>query len=176
MPAWRFMDTYVIELPSPKRKLKDKALSVLLLGGMYFVLYFSFTLLWPSAAESHRGLLSNATEAGLAALAWGIWMAAFPANPRSAYKLLVNEDSITSEMEYGRWMNWLAPRWTVRKGEVRTIFDVKGRAGKPGGFGVSSRSRLGARMLGFIYVPNTLPDYEYLRRLAESWRSKEQID
>jgi hypothetical protein len=53
----------------------------------------------------------------------------------------------------------------LRKGMVRSIFRV------PGGIGVSERKQFAARMLGFIVIPNTLPKFEELRTLLESWRA-----
>ncbi len=51
----------------------------------------------------------------------------------------------------------------VRKGMVRSIFRI------PGGIGVSERSQFGARMLGFLVIPNTLPKFNEVRTLLESW-------
>src|ERR1035438_10327378 len=61
---------------------------------------------------------------------------------------------------------WI-PQIVVRKGKVRSIFKIVG------GVGVSERSQFGARMLGFLAIPNTLPKFEEVKALLESWRVSE---
>lgn len=88
------------------------------------------------------------------------------------YKLLVDEKSMTWVMEYTGWMGWYRTRrWTVRRGRVRTIFEIKATPYHSGGVGVSERSMLGIRMLGCVLLLKDLPEYDDLRRLVEGWRS-----
>ena len=60
-----------------------------------------------------------------------------------------------------------------RKDKVRTIFEIKVAPFRPEGIGISEKSEFGARMFGFIYVPKTLPEFDRLKSLAESWRVSE---
>ena len=89
-------------------------------------------------------------------------------------KLHVDDQSITSIMEYTGWMKWYKTSKTVSAGKVRTIRETNGRLGGPGGLGASEQSGWGAWMRGGIYIPRTLPEYERLKALVESWRSPSQ--
>ena len=167
------MDTYFVQLDSPKRSLKHKVAEALLLGGLYFALWLSWSLLWPNPYRRNSGALSIALEGGFVALFWAVSMAFVPRSSKPSYKLLVDEESITGVTEYSGWMKWFVSRKTIRKGEVRNIFEIKGRLGAPSGVGISKRGTWGTRLFGFVYLPKTLPEYEYLKRLMESWRSTE---
>jgi hypothetical protein len=170
------MQTYVVTTDAPKLTHKQKLATVLLSGAIYSILMFCAKWFWPSSAERQQGLASIAIQAGLMGLFFGILMAFFPRR-RSACKLLVDEDSITAVREPFGWMRWLSWRSTVRKGKLRTIFDFKSRYGSHRGIGLSERGRFVARMLGFVvFVPNTLHEYEDIRRLAESWLRKTEAD
>jgi hypothetical protein len=168
------METYVVRLNSQRPTLKQRAISALFFGGFYFILMFGWRFFWPSPAERYFGLLSIVAETGLISLLYGLGMAFWPPK-RPGCKILVDDESITGITEYDGWMKWLAFRRTVSKGKIRTIWEIKGRLGSTGGTGLSERSRLGARMWGFVYLPRSLPEYESLRALAESWRSHEGI-
>lgn len=52
---------------------------------------------------------------------------------------------------------------TVRKGHVRTISERRG------GVLVSERTRFGLFLWGGLWIPKTLPEYEHVRALVESW-------
>src|ERR1700735_4492709 len=60
-------------------------------------------------------------------------------------------------------------RRAVRKGRVRSIFEIKGGKGVLRGVGISERTQFGGRMWGFVFVSTSLPEFESLRQLAESW-------
>jgi hypothetical protein len=170
------MDTYLVRPDSPKPTLKQRAIAVLCFGGIYFILMLGWQFFWPTSTERNRGLLTIAVVTGLVSLTWGLGMAFWPRKLPS-YKLLVDDESITGVTEYTGWMKWLVMRRTISKGKVRTIWEIKGRLGAPSGMGFSDRkSRLGARMWGFVFLPTTLPDYESLRTLAESWRPREETN
>ena len=170
------MDTYVVRLETPRGKLQHKVLAALLFGGTFFVLRFCWSLLSPTSSERGKGLLGLAIEIGVVSLIFGIGMSFFRPRTFPNYKLLVNQDSVTGVTEYTGWMRWLVTRRTVRKGKVRSIFEIHAVPGRPGGIGISERSILGARMWGFVYVPNTLPEYGDLTGLAESWRVAESAN
>jgi len=169
------MDTYIVPLNPWKPTLKQRAVVVLLGGGTFFILMFGWKMLWPSMAERNGGIGSVAIEAGIVSLVWtivtGFWQRKWPNCKLPNYKLLVDDESITAVMEYTGWMKWFVARRTISKGKVRSAWEIKGWLGRPGGMGFSERSKLGARMSGFVYLPATLPEYEYLKRLAESWRT-----
>jgi len=55
-------------------------------------------------------------------------------------------------------------RITVHRGKVRSLFRV------PYGIGVSERSEFGARMLGFIVLPSSMPNFAGLKEELEGWK------
>jgi hypothetical protein len=96
----------------------------------------------------------------------------FPTNG----KLLVEDQSITSVIEYTGWMKWYKIRKTVSAGKIRTIREIDSRLGAPGGLVASERSGWRAWMLGGIYIPKTLPEYKRLKALVHSWREPGPTD
>ena len=119
------MDTYFVNLESPKFNLKQKVLQVFILGGTFFALSFSWKFFWPDATYRNRGLLSIATEAGLVALVWAFLMVFFAPTWSRKYKLLVGDESITAVVEKTGLKKWFNQEKTVRKGEIRTILELK---------------------------------------------------
>jgi hypothetical protein len=168
------MDIYEVKFEPTKIKLRYRTISALCLSGIFFVVWVGLRTIWRSPSDGAKGLLGILVEGGLVSLFWGIAMVFSgpfrPGGPPS-YRLLVDNDSITSVSEYKGLMKWLGTRRTVRKGQVRTIFEIKPRFGATGGVGVSERSKFGARMLGWVFLPRALPEFDYLKELAESWRN-----
>ncbi len=170
------MDAYEVKLDPTKIKLRHRAALALCTSACFFVLWFGWKILWPTPGERTMPLLSLLIESVLVSLIFGIAMAFFELlspRRRPSYKLLVNEDSITGEWQYKGWMKWLVMRRTIRKGKVRTIFEIKPRLGSPGGVGISERTPVGARLWGFVYLSRTMPEYDQLRKLAQSWRNND---
>jgi hypothetical protein len=89
------------------------------------------------------------------------------------YKLLVDKDSITAVIDGTGLGRWCTLHRTIRKGEVRSIFNIAGRFGNQRGIGVSERNRLGARLWGFVFLPESMPEYERLKGVVESWQVPE---
>jgi hypothetical protein len=143
---------------------KRKVLAVLIFGIILFLFMWVCSVLTPARFGLHRGLLSIAFQAGWTSLIYGSLMAFVPGisrRGRAVIEISVENDSISSRIRPG------GMRRTVRRGKIRSIFEIKGRLG---GIGISERSEFGARMLGYVHVPASLPEYEELKRLAESWR------
>jgi len=168
------MEAYVVKFDEYKPNLKQRLLQVLVLSGLYFIIQFSRYSFWPSATERHRGPLSLAVEAAVVSLLWGvsmvsmsIWFGRSRSFPN--YKLLVDDETITAVYEYSSWLKWRVFRRSVYRGNIRTIWEVKARLGQPGGMAISEKSRWCARMFGFVFIPRSLPEYESLKALAESW-------
>jgi hypothetical protein len=169
------MDTYKVRMKSPRVNPKYKIIAVLCFAAFFFLLRFGWIILSPTPSEMSRGLPSVAIEIGILSLFWALAMVFFKSARVPNYKLLVDEESITGVTEYTGWMRWFVKRTTVRKSRVRTIFEIKATAFHPGGLGISERSMLGTRMLGFVFLPKELPEYDGLRRLVEGWRSVESL-
>lgn len=165
-PTGEIMETYEVDLYSRPR-LRDKVLAVACFGGLFAALVFCADFFWRAPDVAQKPLSSIAIWDGLQGLLWGIGMV-FIFSPKTSlkYKLMVDEVSMSGEQATG----WFRIRKAVRKGMIRSIFPVNGRFGASSGVGVSERSRFGARMLGWVFLPNTLPEFERLRTLAENWR------
>ena len=169
------METYVFESGKSQPSLKRQALSVLLFASVYFLVMLAFTFLWPSPYEKQESVYRIALKVVFISVFWGVAMSFVPKKiPRC--KLLVDDQSIISVIEYTGWMKWYKIRKTVAAGKVRTIREINGRLGMPGGLAASERSGLGTWMLGGIYIPKNLPEYEQLRALVESWRAPGSAD
>jgi hypothetical protein len=168
------MDTYEVEMAPFKPKLKGKVIAVLLCAGVFFALRLGMIFLWPSEYEKSGGLGGFVIEIAVVSLGWGLWMVFLTpilgpiwGKRDRKIRFIVDGDSITAEYAY--WPKRTLRR-TVRKGKVRSIFEIKGTSLRPEGIGISEKSKFGARMFGFVYVPRTLPQFEELKRIAESWR------
>lgn len=169
-PFGVLVETYVFELNKPKPSLKQLTLSVLIMAAVYFVLMFAWNYLWPSRYEARESLYLIALKVGLVSLFWGLGMTFWlPKSPKC--KLVVDDQSITSVFEYTGWMKWYKIRKTVSAGKIRTIREINGSFGASGGLAASEQTRLGAWMWGGIYIPKTLPEYERLKALVESWEA-----
>jgi len=160
------METYIVDLCS-RAGLKDRVLAVVSNGGLFAALVFCAHFFWRTPDVARVPLSSIALWSGLQGLLWGIGRV-FIFGPKTSLKckLVVDENSMSGERATG----WIRNRKAVRKGMIRSIFPVNGRFGAPSGVGVSERSRFGAYMLGWVFLPNTLPEFERLRSLAENWR------
>jgi hypothetical protein len=149
---------------------KHRLMSALPFAAILFALRFGWNVLAPSGHGRHWSVVEIVTwSAAVAILSALIPMA----NRVPGYTLLVDDDSVTGVSQYGGLMKWFVSRRTIRPGRVRTIFAVRTTPHHSGGIGVSERSRLGARMWGFVYIPKTLPEFDRLKALVESWRSIE---
>jgi hypothetical protein len=170
------MDTYEVKMKSPRVNPKYKIIAVLCGAALFFLVRFGWYILSPTPSEMSRSLPSVAVEIGLSSLVLALIMVFFKSTRHPNYKLLVDRESITGVTEFTGWMRWLVKRTTVRKGRIRTIFEIKAMAFRPGGgLGISERNRLGARMWGFFFLPKELPEFGDLRRFVEGWRSVESL-
>jgi hypothetical protein len=166
------MDTFEVSMERYRPKLKHKLIEFSLFAAVYFVIRFSWTILWPTHAERTRGLSSLAIEIGIVSLVWALGMIFLTPvwkrlgrDLKPNFQLLVDVDCITAV--YPGWRNRPSRRM-VHKGKIRSIFEIKAAPFGPGAIGISERRQFAARMLGFVYIPETLPEFEKLKRLAES--------
>jgi hypothetical protein len=164
------VDTYEVKMKSPRVNPKSKIIAVLCFAAFLFLIRFGWRFLSPAPGEIRGGLPRVAIETGMSSLLLALGMVFFRSARLPNYKLLVDEESMTWVMKYPGWMRWFVRRWTVRKGRVRTIFEIKATAFHSGGLGISERSMAGTRMFGCVFLPRELPEYDDLRRLAEGWR------
>lgn len=171
------MEIYVVREESSKLKLKQKLIRGLYFAGIYFVPFFCLKLFRPTQHQWSSGLSGIALEALFWSVGMGLCMGFLRPKQLRNYKLLVDYDSMTSITEHKLWERWSETRRTIRKGRVRTILPYKGNFASAGGILVSERSKWKARIwAGWVYIPNTLPEYDDLRLLAESWRMTDPTD
>jgi len=81
---------------------------------------------------------------------------------RRDFNIVVEADSITAV--------YPGSRRTVHKRKIRSIFEIRASSLRPSGIGISEKTEFAARTLGFVFVPDSLPEFDKLKRLAESWR------
>lgn len=167
------VETYFAELDKSKLSLKQWAGLVLLMASIYFVIELALSFFWLSHYGEQESVQRIILKVTFISLFWGVAMTfRLPKTPTC--KILVDDQSITSVMEYTGWMKWYKINRTVSAGKVRTIRETRSRLGWPGGLVASERSGWGAWMRGGIYIPKTLPEYGRLKALVESWRSPSQ--
>ena len=159
-----------LELQGPLVSWRYKAVAALIFAAIFFAIRFGWDFVAP--VEKERGMLSAALKDGLWAMLMGTIMAFLPkiwvsSKPQTSIDFFVDEESISSEFRSHGILKWRLIRRTVRRGKIRSVFQIKGRVG---GIGISERSEFAARMFGYVYVPASLPEFEELKRLAESWR------
>jgi len=166
------MDTYVVTQEPPKMTLKERVSVALSQAVIYTVLMVGWRVFWPIPSEHGMRLGDHAVGGAIGGGAiYGIVMFFWYSRRPSAYNLLVGEDSMTAVYPVMGLSNWCSLRATVHQGKIRTFVNVKSRAGSHRGLYLSDKSKWIGRLTGAtIFIPNTLPEYEDLRRLAESWR------
>jgi hypothetical protein len=169
------MKIYEVKLESPRVNSKLKILAVLFFATLLFLLRFGWSILFPAPGEMSRGLPSLAIGLGILSLLEGLAMVFFSTDPPPRYKLLVDEGSMPWVTEYPGWMRWFVTRKTVRKNRVRNILEIKATPFHSGGLGISERSMLGIQILGCVFLPRDLPQYDDLRRLVEGWRRRTEV-
>jgi hypothetical protein len=164
------VETYVLELGKSKAPLKSQALSVLCFAVVYFSVMLAFNHFWPSPYGAQESVYRIAFKVVFISLFWGVAMSVVQRKIPSG-KLVVNDQSMSFSMEYPEWWKWRKFHKTVSAGKVRSIRETNGRFGGPGGLVASERTGFSAWMYGGIFIPQTLPQYERLKTLVESWRA-----
>jgi hypothetical protein len=171
------MDTYEVRIEPLQPKIRHRVLGgfivLLMFAGCFFLVRFSLSILFPTAAVRHRGLDRFASEMAVSSIVWAFGMLVIfsrtwnkpSRNKRRDFNIVIGADSIAAV--------YPESRRTVHKGKIRSIFDVRASSLRPGGIGISEKTEFMARMLGFVFVPNTLPEFDKLKRLAESWRESQ---
>ena len=127
--------------------------------------YFLLDWFWPFSHQT-RSFAGSATKA----LAWSAFMCVFmvfrTSSNRVPCSVTVDGDSIIGKASGGFRK--------VHRGQIKTIVDWKTNLLRDGGLMVSDRGRFGTFMWGGgLWIPRTLPEYEYLKSVAEMWKAQE---
>jgi hypothetical protein len=158
------MQTYHVSCEIAGFSRKRKLLRGLLVAGLYVVLNMAFSLLWPSWMSS-RNVSGEFVEAVLGGVIFAFLFVALMKRNLD-YKVVVSDDCITAvHPKYKR---------SVRKSEVKTVAESDGNILAAPSLRISKYGRLGTWFLGGIWIPRALPEYEYLRNLALSWKGRLQ--
>lgn len=164
------MEPQILEF-EPKHR-KQRILSALVQAAIWTFLMFIWQYLTHRSKSNSSSLLSLAFSTIVGGMIFGslIYILPFGNLTRGIRKhparfgIRVESDQIALLYKDSEGAAWL-PRMIIHKGKVRSIFRI------PGGIGVSERNQLSARMLGFVVIPYSLPRFEELSALLESWKS-----
>ena len=123
-------------------------------------------ILWHTHSGEHLKLGSfvEAVIGGvIVALLTELWEVArdFP------YTLVVSDDCIR--------VVYPSREKSFRKDEIKLITETEGNAFRVAGLKISKYGRFGTRIWGCILIPKALPEYEFVRSLALSWRPTTSI-
>jgi hypothetical protein len=131
-------------------------MKVLKMAALYAPIYLAVGWLWPSlhGRDGLTWLIVNACFQGL--LVAGIWVWLLRRSLRR-YEISVDDEEIRVKF-------FMSIR-SIHRGKIRTLLERKE------GLLISGRNRIGTFLWGGIWVPRQLPEYEELKRLAESWKT-----
>ena len=82
----------------------------------------------------------------------------------ASYQIVVEDDQISTRNYASQ--SWMLSK-AIHRGEIRTVIENEH------GLLISKHDRFGTRMWGGIWIPNRLPDYEYLKRMITEWRGQD---
>ncbi len=155
----------VYSVPTDDQKTyRLRSLAGVLIGfAILSVSYFLLDWLWPSSRPA-RSVARSATTALIFSSVMIVVGVTRSSGRLGEYSITVDGDLIV-----GKWSGGLRK---VRRGEIRTIVESKTNFLRDGGLLISDRGRFGAFMWGGVWIPRTLPEYEYLKRVAEMWKAQ----
>ena len=161
------METFSVNLNTVRLSKSDRFKKFLMLFVICGSIYFAVECLWPTRfwTVSSRGKLVQA-------VLWGLMMSACSAywglpGVATEYQIAVDENEIRSQ-NFKR-MGRIYSR-TISKAEVKTLFERRY------GLLVSRHGLLETLMWGGVWIPKQLAEYEYLKRVVESWRAATWLD
>jgi hypothetical protein len=136
----------------------------MLMVGLFGALLLAVKLLWPSPHGRSQGLSRVIVEVSIQSVIMGFGFVFLRFKPSKKYRIIVDENQMTASGGSS-----LPFRWSVRKGEVRTVIERKGNPYAPPALIISKHGRFGTWMLGGIWVPKDIPEIEYIEDLLRSW-------
>jgi hypothetical protein len=104
-------------------------------------------------------VLRVAVTAVFQATAFALFFGSLAWSGLEHYRLTVADEKMTLSLP-----NLLFRPHTVCRGQIRTIIERKRS------MTISRWGTIGTRLLGGVWVPRELPEYEQIRRLALTWR------
>jgi len=152
------METYRVPPPNTTRTRSQKIWRVLYIAALYStilfvvdrVLFHQFRSAIDAISIVFQGILFGLT------FSWLVGEFSLP------YQIVVGDQEM--------WGNTPLSKRTIHRGRVRKIVERRKNFWSSGGILVSERSRLGLYFWGGLWVPKSLPEFEHLRAIVESWR------
>jgi hypothetical protein len=150
------VQTYKISAEMVNASRGKTYMKVLKMAALYAPIYLAVGWLWPSlhGRDGLTWLIVNACFQGL--LVAGIWVWLLRRSLRR-YEISVDDEEIRVKF-------FMSIR-SIHRGKIRTLLERKE------GLLISGRNRIGTFLWGGVWVPRQLPEYEELKRLAESWKT-----
>jgi hypothetical protein len=166
------METYFLKAEQTKPNVNQRLRMFFVYACLYFLLMFTAKLLWPTTLDKNEGILARAAYAAVMSIIWAAGMTIWWKRTLPNSTIVVDDYSITATSQYPGWMRWLKTSRTVRRGEIRTIWDIRNSKGTVLGTAISEKGKLYSRFFfGFVFLSTRLQEYEKLRAIAELWRS-----
>lgn len=86
---------------------------------------------------------------------------------RERYVLIIDDDEMCVKFDRSTFnFIFLHLKWKVRRDQIRAISENKR------GLVISKYNRFGTFFLGAVWIPKKLPEYEFVKNLAISWKTE----
>jgi hypothetical protein len=156
----------VYSLPTDAQKTSRSRLfaQVLICFAFCSVGYFVLDVYWPFSHQT-RSFAGSATKSLMWSALMTLFMVIRSAGHKAPYNITVDGDLIV--------VKGLGGFRKVHRGEIKTIVEWKPNFFRDGGIMLSDRGRFGTFMWGGVWIPRTLPEYEYLKSVAEMWKAND---
>lgn len=144
---------------NPRRKV----IMFLIAAGVFVVFWLISEILWPSTPSGH--LLHHSIEGVVLGTVCGLSFSLRLPRQLATYTVVASDACVTCV-----WDSWFLGRRSIRKDEAKTVVETNGGILAVPGLRISKYGRFGTWFLGCIWIPKALPEYNFLRDLAFSWR------
>jgi hypothetical protein len=159
------METFRVRRDADPAVRKQEAWRFLLAAGPYWAYLLLRELRWPSSYERSESLLERVVWTFFESVFFALALQCVSWFGPKTYEIAIDEHQIT--VIYGRFKR------SVRRDQARTVSETQGGIFSSPGLTISKYGRFGTRMLGSVYVPKTLPQYEHIKNMVESWKASE---
>lgn len=143
--------------------IRESSLSWAKKVALFFAVgFFTFSFRWIIESflhEKHQPILQGL----IMPVILGAWFAFGPLRrwfPQGGGSVIIGDDFIESRMQYN---GSTFKKRIIRREQIKSISENKR------GLCVMDRGRFAARMLGFVFVPATMPEYQEIRAELALW-------
>jgi hypothetical protein len=125
------------------------------------ILYFIVESIWPGTKRSVEDRLFQALFCSALVCTFSFGLPFMPSRPQT---IAIDGDMIVFKRNGGFKKMYL--------GDIRTVIERKTNILRDGGLMISDRTEFRARLVsGFLWIPETAPNYDYLKSVVELWTS-----